>query len=88
MSQVSNQLPYVSADKAVQVALNAIDVIQGYGPGEQVAGVAFLFRLMTQQLGLDVSDLMNQSQRRYDFVDTYFKREAQALSDYVNGELR
>jgi hypothetical protein len=26
--------------------------------------------------------------RRYDYVDTYHRREAQAITDYVNGELR
>jgi hypothetical protein len=88
VSKASTQLPHVPAQAAVQVALAAVDAIQQFQPGEQVAGAAFLFRVMAQQLGLDVSDLMQQSQRRYDFADTYFKREAQALSDYVNGELR
>lgn len=83
-----HELPNVSAQKAVEVAVNVTDMVQGYTPGEQVAGVFFLAYVMAQQLGLDVSDLFNQSQRRYDFADTFFKREAQALSDYVNGELR
>ena len=83
-----NELPHVPAQVAVQVAFNAIDMVQGSRPGEQVAGVALLLYVMAQQLGLNVSDLMNQSQRRFDDANTYFKREAQALSDYINGELR
>lgn len=82
------QLPNVSAAKAVEVAIRALDGMTGAGPGEQVAGVFLLARVMSVQLGLDVSDLFNQSQRRYQDADTFFKREAQALTDYVNGELR
>ena len=82
------ELPHVPAAKTVEVALSLTTTVQEYTPGEQVAGVFFLAYVMAQQLGLNVSDLFNQSQRRYDHADTYFKREAQALSDYINGELR
>jgi len=88
MSKASNQLPHVSAAKAVEVAFLALDGVQQCEPGEVLAGITFLCYLMHQQLGLSVSDTFNQSQRRYDIVDTYFKREAQALSDYINGEMR
>jgi hypothetical protein len=88
MSRARQQLPNVSAPHAVSVAFQALDGIQREQAGAQVAGVFFLAYVMAQQLGLDVSDLFNQSQRRYDDANTYFKREAQALSDYVNGELR
>jgi len=83
-----NELPHVPAQVAVQAALNVLDNVQGMRPGEQVAGVFFLAYVMAQQLGLNVSEVFNQSQRRYDDANTYHKREAQALSDYVNGELR
>ena len=82
------ELPHITAAKAVEVAINVTDMVQGHTPGEQVAGVFLLAYVMAQQLGLDVSDLFNQSQRRFDNANTYFKREAQAISDYVNGELR
>lgn len=88
MSRASRQLPDVSAAKAVEVAFNFVDLTQGFRPGEQVAGVFFLAYLMAQQLGLNTSDLFQQSQRRFDHFNTVYKREAQALSDYINGELR
>lgn len=88
MSKASEQLPHVSAGKACEVAFCAIDGMQQFTAGEQVAGLAFLFHVITQQLGLNVSNLLNQSQRRFDDINQPFKREAQALSDYVNGELR
>jgi hypothetical protein len=83
-----NELPHVTAPKAVEVAFNALDMVQQYRPGEQVAGIFMLAYVMAQQSGLDISDLFNQSQRRFDNANTHFKREAQALSDYVNGELQ
>ena len=88
MSRASQQLPHVPAAVAVAAALTALDGVQTRPPGEVVAGVFFLAYVIAQQLGLNVSELMNQSQRRFDDVNTYYKREAQALSDYVNGELR
>jgi hypothetical protein len=88
MSRASDQLPHVPATKAVEVAFQMIDTVQHEHPGAQVAGAALLLYVMCQQLGLDVSELMNQSQRRFDKANTFFRREAQAMSDYVNGEFR
>jgi hypothetical protein len=86
MTRAAQQLPHVPAQKAVEVALQMIDVVQHESPGAQVAGAALLLQIMTSQLGLNVSELMNQAQRRYDAADTFRSREAQALTDYVNGE--
>jgi hypothetical protein len=86
--KATDQLPHVSAPKAVEVALLAVDGIQQQAPGAQVAGIALLLHTMATQLGLNVSVLMNQAGRRYDDADTFYRREAQALTDYVNGELR
>jgi hypothetical protein len=88
MSKASNQLPQVSAPAAVEAAFMAVSAVQTMPAGQQVAGVFLLARVMAQQLGLDVSNLFQQSDRRLKDANTYFKREAQALSDYVNGELQ
>jgi triphosphoribosyl-dephospho-CoA synthetase len=88
MSRTSNQLPTVSASDAVEAAFLAVSAIQTMPAGKQVAGVFLLARVIAQQLGLDVSDLFNQSDRRLKEANTFYKREAQALSDYVNGELQ
>ena len=85
---MSNPSTHVSAVKAVEVALVAISAIQMFPKGGQVAGVYLIAEVMKTQLGLDVNELLNQAQRRYDYADTYYRREAQALTDYVNGELR
>jgi hypothetical protein len=87
MSRASNQLPSVSAPDAVEAAYMAVSAVQSMPPGKQVAGVFLLARVMAQQLGLDVSVLFSQSERRFKDANTYHRREAQALSDYVNGEL-
>lgn len=87
MSKARDQLHAVSAPRAVQVALQALDGIQGENPGEQVAGVFLLAYTMAVRLGLDVSELFNQSQRRFDHADTYYRREAAALFAYMTGEL-
>lgn len=81
-------LPNVPAQVAVQSAYAAVSAVQHLRPEEQAAGVFLLAYVMAQQLGLDVSEVFNQSQRRFDFANTVFKREAQALSDYINGEMR
>jgi hypothetical protein len=86
--RATNQLPHVGAQDAVQAAYIAISALQGLQPGTQVAGTALLLHVMVQQLGIDLSSLMDQCRRRFDNGNTTFQREAQALSDYVNGELR
>jgi len=78
----------VSAETAVSVAFDTLNTIQKYDPADAVAGLFLLAYVVAQQRGLDVSELMNQSQRRFDDANTFFKREAQAISDYVNGEMR
>lgn len=85
---MSNPSTNVPAVKAVEAALVAVSALQDRTKGEQVAAVFLLARIMVSQLGLDVSELMNQAERRYDYADTYHRREAQSLTDYVNGELR
>jgi hypothetical protein len=65
-----------------------IDRMQSLPKGQQVAGVFFLAAILKRQLGLDLNELMNQADRRYDTVNTFYKREAQALTAYTLGELR
>lgn len=77
-----------TAAQAVEAALLALGPLQDKPKGTQVAAVFLLANIMVHQLGLNVSEMMDQAQRRYDFFDTYYKRECQALTDYVNGELR
>jgi hypothetical protein len=83
-----DELAAVPAEPSVRAAIAALDGIQTLPRAEQVAGVFVLAHVLTNQLGLDVSDLMQQSQRRYDFAKFLGYREGQALTDYVNGELR
>jgi F420-0:gamma-glutamyl ligase-like protein len=85
---VSNPSTDVPAADACTVALLLIDRMQTLPKGQQVAGVFFLAAILKRQLGLDLNELMNQADRRYDTVNTYFKRESQAITDYTLGELR
>lgn len=85
---MSNPSTHVSAKDACAVAMGIVDRIQTLPKGTQVAGVFFLAKIMQQQLGLDLNEVMNQAERRYDVIDTFYQREAQAISDYTNGELR
>lgn len=85
---MSNPSTHVTAREAVRVALVAISAIQGESKGAQVAALCLLVERIKSQLGLALNELMDQAQRRYDVADTYYNREAQALTDYVNGEYR
>ena len=85
---MSNPSTSTTAADAVRAAFLAISAIQSEPKGTQVAAIFLIAEVMKTQLGLDISELFNQAQRRYDFYDTYYKREAQALTDYINGEIR
>lgn len=83
-----DELAATKAQDSIRVAIAALDGIQTESRAQQIAAVFVLAHVFTNQLGLDVSDLMQQAQRRYDFAKLQGYREGQALTDYVNGELR
>jgi hypothetical protein len=85
---VLNSVPAYDSVRGAYAALSGIDTLP---PEVQVTGVAILFNEIATGLGLDPSELLNQAQRRADFVsqsDAITQRtEVASLRAYVKGEL-
>lgn len=73
---------------AVQSAYVAVSAIQGMKPEEQVAGASLLLYVMASNLNLDISQLMDMSQRIRKDADSNYTIEIRALREYVREELR
>lgn len=83
-----NSVPYFGATTA---AFAALDGIQSMLPAQQVIGVAMLFTEFCDGLGLNPSELIDQSRRRAAIAlnsDAITHRtEMRSLKAYVKGEL-
>jgi hypothetical protein len=83
-----NSVPYYAATTA---AFAALDGIQSMPPAQQLAGVALLFTEMCDGVGIDPSEIIDQSRRRARnalSADSLTQRtEMKSLKAYVKGEL-
>lgn len=83
-----HSLPYFAATNS---AFAALDGIQSMPPEQQVGGVAVLFTEFCDGLGLDPSEVIDQSRRRAAAAinsDAITQRtEMKALRAYIKGEL-
>lgn len=84
----TDKLNSINPHLAIQAAFQAVDSLQQFPAHQQLAGVAVLFNTVCDGLGIDPSDLINKAQRITKDADGYFTREAKALRDYVQGELK
>lgn len=76
----------MSATAAVRAAFSAVSALQVELPQVQVMGTAVLFLTMCNELGLDISEVLNKAQRMAQDGD--IERQVSALVDYVRGELK
>lgn len=88
MTRANDQLPFVKPREAVQAAYGALSAIQLERPGVQLAASAVLFRIIADELRLDISQLLDQARRIINDDDTMFRYEVSAFKEYVKGELR
>lgn len=88
MNRTKDHLPFVEPRRAVQTAYAALSAIQGESSGVQVRAVAVLFKTLVEELKLDVSELLNSTERTIKADDTFFQREVRALRAYITGELK
>jgi hypothetical protein len=74
-----------------QGAYALLDALQGLPKSVQITGAAVLFNEIARGINADPSELLNQAQRRADFVsqsDVITQRtEVRSLRAYVKGEL-
>lgn len=88
MTKANDQLPFVTPRAAVQAAYGALSAIQGERPGVQLAAATVLFRVLADELRLDISQLLDQGRRLINDDDTAFRYEVAAFREYVKGELK
>ena len=86
--RIQDHIPFVEPRQTVQAAYGALSAVQGEHPGVQVAAVAVLFKVLAEELKLDVSEVLSQAHRITNADDTYYRREVKALRDYVRGEIK
>lgn len=88
MSALRDRLSSVSPKAAMTTAFVALDAIQALPAAEQVAGIWTLAFAFARDAGLDVSNLLNQTERRFADGDTFYQREGKALVEYIKEEVR
>ncbi len=65
-----------------------ISAAQDHPPAQQVAGIAVLFRLVCDQLGLDISEELGRAQRIEKDADSHYAEHVRALKAYINNEIK
>lgn len=90
MSKARDQLPHVPAQAAIQSAYTVLNAVQHLTPGEQVAGVVVFFHHLSEQLGINPTELLDKARRWTQQADgmSFYRPEVKALRDYISGELR
>lgn len=78
---------FVQPDEAIRTAYSAISSLQVARPEYQVVGIAVLFQILSDGLGMPPNELLSKASRVIADGDTFFRREVKALRDYVKGEL-
>lgn len=85
---VKQKVNFVPAGEAVRVAYAALNTLQAERPEHQVVGLAVLFTVVSAELGISPSELINKAERMVAHNDTFFQREVKALRDYTREELK
>lgn len=88
MPQLKDHLPHVNAVKVVKGCFAYLSGISDFPPDIQVMSAAVLVRVIADRAGLDLSQLLDAARRVELDADTFFQREAKALRDYVDGEIK
>lgn len=70
------------------MAYEAVSAVQHRTPGEQVAGIALLFKVMSERSGVSVSELLDKVARMEHDADTYYTTHIASLREYVKQEIR
>jgi len=83
-----DRLNSVAPIRAIQQAYAVADRLQDMPSEEQVVALAVAFQLYAEVLRLDPSELLNKAQRIVNDGDTHYTREAKALRDYVQQEVK
>jgi len=74
--------------RAYDAAYQGISALQSFPAEMQVAGIALLFREVSESSGLSVSELMQYSSRINVDADVRWDSKARALQMYVKEELK
>jgi hypothetical protein len=88
MPQLKDHLPNVNAAQTLKACFGALHGFSDFPPDYQVMAAAVLVRVIAERAGLDLSQLLDAARRVEMDADTYFQREAKALRDYVDGEIK
>lgn len=84
----NDKLYSVHPIRAYDAAYAAISSLQSFRPEMQAAGVALLFREVSESSGLSVSQLMQYSSRINSDADVRWDSKARALKMYVEEEIK
>lgn len=82
-----DQIPFVTPRETVQAAYGALSALQDERPGVQVMSAAVLFKVIADELRLDISELLNKAARITSDDDNPYRTEVAAFREYIRGEL-
>lgn len=88
MKCTRDQLYSVNARTAVQAAYGALSANQSETPAVQVMAPAIAFLTISQELGLDINQLLASASQIIKHDDNPYRTEVAAFRAYVAGELK
>jgi len=84
----NDKLFSVPARQTVQAAYGSLSANQHEQPAVQVMAAAVLFKVLAEELCLDISQLLSSAARLIKHDDNPYRAEVAALREYVKGELK
>lgn len=82
------QIDMAPAFETVRTAYAAVSAMQGEPRGQQVMGIALLFRELTEALGLDPSEMLDKARRQARHAEDNYSLEIRALRAYIKEVLQ
>lgn len=83
-----DQLATVNPFETLRASYAFISAAQDHPPAQQVAGIAVLFRLMCDRLGLDISEELHRASRVEKDANVHYAEHVRALGAYIDNELK
>jgi hypothetical protein len=78
----------VNPFETLRAAYAFVSAAQDHPPEEQVAGVASLFIVMCQRLGLDAPEELHRAERVVKDANTHYAVHVRALEAYIESQLK
>lgn len=76
------------AHHVANVAFQTVDALQDHPKETQINAIAVLYKLLTEEFGLNHSEILARADRIIKDANMYYRAEIRALRDYIREEIK